>query len=176
MFRSKEAEEMGMKLSVGLTVIVAVLATSLASAASAHEEVFGKIRIGHPWVQAVEAGAAGTFGCIIEIKNEGDVPERLLGATLDGAGPGTLYEIIETDGKFTSRKVEGGLAIKPHGSLELTPDTYQIRFGKIGKALEEGEMAEGTLVFDKLRSVPINFMIERKDAPPKEEGAPKSRG
>ncbi len=147
-------------------ILVAALATSLPSTAPAHEEVFGKIRIGHPWVQAAEAGAAGTYGCIIEIKNEGDVPERLLGATLDGIGPGTLYEIIESDGKVTSRKVVGGLAIKPRGSLELTPSTYQIRFGKIGKTLAEGEMIEGTLVFDKLRSVPINFMIERKDAPP----------
>jgi len=162
-----------MRFSSWLAVLGAVLATSLASPAPAHEEVFGKIRIGHPWVQAAEAGAAGTYGCIIEIKNEGDVPERLLGATLDGAGPGTLYEIIENDGKFTSRKVEGGLAIKPHGSLELTPGTYQLRFGKIGKALEVGEMTEGTLVFDKLRSVPINFMIERNDAAPKEEGTPR---
>jgi copper(I)-binding protein len=163
-----------MRFSFWIAVLGAVVATSLPSTAPAHEEVFGKIRIGHPWVQAAEAGAAGTYGCIIEIKNEGDIPERLLGATLDGAGPGTLYEIIETDGKLTSRKVEGGLAIKPRGSLELTPVTYQIRFGKVGKALVQGEMIEGTLVFDKLRSVPINFMIEQNDAAPKEEGAPKS--
>ena len=163
-----------MKHSFGPAVLVAALAMSLPSAVPAHEEVFGTLRIGHPWVRAAAAGAAGTYGCIIEIKNEGDVPERLLGATLDGAGPGTLYEIIENDGKFTSRKVVGGLAIKPHGSLELTPSTYQIRFGKIGKPLAEGEMIEGTLVFDKLRSVPINFMIERKDSPPDEAGAPKS--
>jgi copper(I)-binding protein len=164
-----EQEEMHMRISFAPAVLLAALAFGLPSAAPAHEEVFGKIKIGHPWVRASAEGAAGTYGCIIEIKNEGDVPERLLSATLDGVGPGTIYEIIEKDGKFTSRKVEGGLAIKPHGSIELTPTTYQIRFGKVGKALEEGTMTEGTLVFEKLRSVPVNFMVEADDTAPKEE-------
>jgi copper(I)-binding protein len=160
---------MRMRISFAPAVLLALI-VGLPSAAPAHEEVFGKIRIGHPWVRAAAGGAPGTYGCIIEIKNEGDVPERLLGATLEGIGPGTIYEIIEKDGKFTSRKVEGGLAIKPHGSVELTPTTYQIRFGKVGTALEEGSMTEGTLVFEKLRSVPISFMVESDDTAPKEEG------
>jgi copper(I)-binding protein len=161
-----------MKLWFGSTFLAAALATSLPSAASAHEEVFGKIKIGHPWVRAAPAGAPSTYGCIIEIKNEGDAPERLLGASLDGVGPGTLYEIVEKDGKYTSHKVEGGLVVKPHGSLELTPGTYQIRFGKVGKVLEEGAMVQGTLVFEKLHSVPIEFMVEADDTAPKEDGAP----
>lgn len=160
-----------MKFSFRPVVLATAITIALPFGASAHEEVFGKIRVGHPWVRAAAEGAPGTYGCIIEIKNEGDVPERLLSATLDGAGQGTIYEIIEKDGKFSSRKVEGGLVIKPHGSIELTPGTYQIRFGKVEKALEEGTMAEGTLVFDKLRSVPISFMVEVDDTAPKEEGA-----
>jgi copper(I)-binding protein len=163
---------MHMKLSFRPAILAAALAVSFPAVASAHEEVFDKITVGHPWVRAATAGAPGTYGCIIEIKNDGDAPERLLGATLDGAGEGTIYEIIEKNGKFTSRKVEGGLTIAPHGRLELTPTTYQIRFGKVGKGFEEGTMAEGTLVFEKLKSVPINFMIEVDDTAPKEDGSP----
>ncbi len=163
-----------MKLSFGPAVLVAALAMSLPSAVPAHEEVFGTLKIGHPWVRAVEAGAAGTYGCIIEIKNEGDVPERLLGASLDGAGQGTLYEILEKDGKFTSRKVVGGLAVEAHGRIELTPTTYQIRFGKVGKTLDEGAEVKGTLVFEKAGSVPVHFVVEVDDTAPKEEAAPKS--
>jgi len=163
-----------MRVSLSPAVLLAALAIALPSAAPAHEEVFGKIRVGHPWVRAAAEGAPGTYGCIIEIKNEGEAPERLLGATLDGAGPGTLYEIIEKDGKFTSRKVQGGLAIESHGSIELTPSTYQIRFGKVGKALEQDGMVEGTLVFEKAGSVPVHFMVEVDDTAPKEEGTPKT--
>jgi superfamily II DNA/RNA helicase len=34
---------------------------------------------------------------------------------------GVIYQIIEKDGKFSSKPVEHGLLIKPHGSIELTP-------------------------------------------------------
>ncbi len=163
-----------MKVSLCPAALLAALVIGLPSAAPAHEEVFGKIRIGHPWVRAAAEGAPGTYGCIIEIKNEGDVPERLLGATLDGAGQGTLYEIVEKDGKYSSRRVEGGLAIESHGSIELTPSTYQIRFGKVGKALKQDGMVEGTLVFEKAGSVPVHFMVEVDDTAPKEERAPKT--
>ena len=64
-----------MRISFAPAVLLAALAFGLPSAAPAHEEVFGKIKIGHPWVRASAEGAPGTYGCIIEIKNEGDVPE-----------------------------------------------------------------------------------------------------
>jgi copper(I)-binding protein len=169
---ANDPKDTHMKVALSPAVLLAALVIGLPSPAPAHEEVVGKIRIGHPWVRVAAAGDAGTYGCIIEIVNDGDVAERLLGATLDGAGPGTLYEIVEMDGKFTSRKVAGGLAIEPHGSLELTPSTYQIRFGKVTKALEAGEMVDGTLVFEKLHSVPVSYMVELDDTAPKEEGSP----
>jgi copper(I)-binding protein len=93
----------------------------------------------------------------------------LLGATVDGAGTGVLYQIIEKDGKFSSKPVEHGLLIKPHGSIELSPSTYQFRFKNITKALTEDSMVDGTLVFEKLHSVPIHFMVEPDDTAPKED-------
>jgi copper(I)-binding protein len=113
----------------------------LVTSASAHQEVVGNLKIGHPWVREAPTGASGTYACIIEIKNDGDEPETLLGATIDGGGTGVIYQIIEKDGKFSSKPVEHGLVIKPHGSIELTPTTYQIRFGKITKDLTEDTMS-----------------------------------
>ena len=134
-------------------------------------ETAGKLEIGHPWVRAAKAGAPGTYACIIEIKNEGDEPETLLGASIDGAGKGVIWQIIEKDGKFTSRPVEHGLVIPAHGRLELPPTSYQIRFGKITKPLEEDTMVAGTLEFEKLKSAKIDFMVEQDDTAPKEEPA-----
>ncbi|HUI19519.1 MAG TPA: copper chaperone PCu(A)C [Methylocella sp.] len=158
-----------MKVSYRTLALAGALAFALATPGSAHQEVAGQLKIGHPWVREAAAGAPGTYSCIIEIDNEGDEPETLLGATIDGAGPGTIYQIIEKDGKFSSKPVEHGLVIQAHGHIELAPDTYQIRFGKVTKALVADSMVDGTLVFEKLHSVPVHFMVEQDDTAPKEE-------
>ncbi len=154
-------------------ILIAAFAFAIGAAApaAAHQETAGKLAIGHPWVRAAEAGAPGTYACIIEIKNDGDEPETLLGASIDGAGKGIIYQIIGKDGKFTSKPVDHGLEIPAHGSIDLSPETYQIRFGKVSKTLAEDTMVEGTLVFEKLKAVPIHFMVEQDDTAPKEETA-----
>jgi periplasmic copper chaperone A len=110
-----------MKISNFAFALAAALSLGLATPGSAYQEVAGNLKIGHPWVREAPTGASGTYACIIEIKNDGDEPETLLGATIDGAGTGVIYQIIEKDGKFSSKPVEHGLLIKPHGSIELTP-------------------------------------------------------
>jgi copper(I)-binding protein len=165
-----------MKVSVSLFALAAAFAIGFVSPGLAHQETAGKLKIGHPWVREAPAGGSGTYACVIEIDNEGDEPETLLGATIDGAGTGAIYQIIEKDGKFTSKPVEHGLLIKPHSSIELTPATYQIRFSKVTKALTADSMVSGTLVFEKFahelfwrRDVPVHFMVEQDDTAPKEE-------
>jgi copper(I)-binding protein len=162
-------EEVPVKISISAITLAAALAIGLASPGSAHQETAGKLKIGHPWIREAAEGALSTYACIIEIENEGDEPETLLGATVDGGGTGVLYQIIEKDGHFSSKVAEHGLLIKPHGSIELPPDKYQFKFGKITKALTADSMVEGTLVFEKLQSVPIHFMVEQDDTAPKED-------
>jgi periplasmic copper chaperone A len=161
-----------MKVAISAIASAAALAIGLVSPGSAHQESAGNLKIGHPWIRAAAAGATGTYACIIEIENDGDESETLLGATVDGAGTGILYQILEKDGKFSSKIVEHGLVIKPHGSIELPPTTYQFKFRKVSKALIEDTMVNGTLVFEKLHSVPIHFMVEQDETAPKEDAAP----
>jgi periplasmic copper chaperone A len=169
---STKLKEVHMKVSISAIVWAAALAIGFASSGSAHQETVGKLKIGHPWIRETAAGAPSTYACIIEIENDGDEPETLLGATVDGAGTGVLYQIIEKDGHFSSKIVEHGLLIKPHGSIELPPDKYQFKFGKITKTLSEDTMVNGTLVFEKMHSVPIHFMVEQDETAPKEDAAP----
>jgi periplasmic copper chaperone A len=167
-----KVEETPMKISISAITLAAALAIGLASPGSAHQETAGNLKIGHPWIREAAAGAPSTYACIIEIENDGDEPETLLGATVDGGGAGVLYQIIEKDGHFSSKPAEHGLLVKPHGSVELPPTAYQFRFGKITKPLLADSMVEGTLVFEKLHSVPIHFMVEQDDTAPKEDAAP----
>jgi periplasmic copper chaperone A len=157
---------------VRIWIAALVLALGQVLPVSAHMETAGNLKIGHPWVRAKPAGAPSTYACIIEIKNDGDEPETLLGASVKGAGKGVIYQIIEKDGKFSSKPVDHGLVIKPHGSIELSPESFQIRFGKVTDALVEDSMVEGTLEFEKQKSVPVHFMVEPDDTAPNEEQAP----
>jgi hypothetical protein len=161
-----------MKVSVSPIIASLALTLAMSSPGAAHEQVVGKLKIGHPWVREAAEGAPGTYSGIIEIHNDGDEPDRLLGATIEGAGAGVLYKITETNGHFTSQPVEDGLVIPAHGSVEVSPTTYQLKFGKITKALEADTEVDGTLVFEKLRSVPIEFTVEQDDTAPKEDAAP----
>jgi len=161
-----------MKVPISAITLAAALAIGFASPGSAHQETAGKLKIGHPWIREAAAGAPSTYACIIEIENDGDEPETLLGATVDGGGTGVLYQIVEKDGHFSSKIAEHGLLIKPHGTIELPPTAYQFKFGKITKALIADSMVEGTLVFEKLHAVPIHFMVEQDDTAPKEDAAP----
>ncbi|WP_051953043.1 copper chaperone PCu(A)C [Methylocapsa aurea] len=158
-----------MKVSVSPIMVSLALAIGLCAPAWAHQESAGKLKIAHPWVRASAEGAPETYACIIEISNESDEPETLLSATIEGAGKGVLYELTEANGHFTSKPLEQGLVIKPHGKIELTPTTYQFKFGKVTKALKEDTEVLGTLVFEKLHSVPIHFMVESDDTAPKED-------
>jgi periplasmic copper chaperone A len=168
-------EDLPMKVSISAITLAAAFAIGHASSGSAHQETAGNLKIGHPWIHEAAADAPSTYACIIEIENDGDEPETLLGATVDGGGTGVLYQIIEKDGKFSSKIAEHGLLIKPHGSIELPPDKYQFKFGNVTKALIADSMVDGTLVFEKwgiLFNVPIHFMVEQDDTAPKEDAAP----
>ena len=86
--------------------------------------------------------------------------------------PGVLYQIIEKDGHFSSKVVLHGLLIPPHGSIELSPTTYQFKFTKITKSLGKDLTVNGTLVFEKMHSVPVHFLVEPSDTGPKGEATP----
>lgn len=158
-----------MKAWFSIFPLTVTLAMGVSSPGLAHQVVIGKLKIGHPWVRKAAEGEPGTYSCIIEIQNDGDEPERLLGATIEGAGAGVLYKLTEKDGHFSSQPFTEGLVIKPHGSIELPPTAYQFRFRKITRALVADTMVDGTLVFEKLHSVPVEFMVEEDDTAPKED-------
>src|SRR3984893_16674569 len=165
-------EDRLMKITIAMFVATSALAIGLVTPTLAHQETAGKLAIGPPWVRATPAGAPGTYACIIEIKNNGEEPETLLGASVEGAGKGVIYQIVEQDGKFSSKPVEHGLVIPPHGSIELSPTTYQIRFGEVSKALIEDSSVSGTHELEKRKPVPVHFMVEPDDTAPKEEPLP----
>ena len=145
-------------------VVAAILVASVCCAtrdvARAHEHIVGKLKIEHCWVRAAEAGSTFTTAYAIEIVNDGDTADRLIGGSLEKAGTGILRGIVEVNGKKEMRPVDTGLTINPHSSIELVPGQKQIFFDGLKSELKEGEHARGTLVFEKAGTVPVEFMVE----------------
>ena len=71
-----------MKVSLSSLVLAGIFAIGPASPSSAHEEGAGSLKIEHPWIRVAAAGASYTYAGVVEIKNDGDEPETLIGATV----------------------------------------------------------------------------------------------
>lgn len=66
--------------------------------------------------------------------------------------------------------VEGGLVIKPGETVTLKPGGYHLMFLDLTKPLTKGEMAKGTLTFEKAGAVPVEFEVESIAAKAPHEG------
>lgn len=160
------------------TLIAGVLAASmLASAGEAHEQVFGSLRIAHPYVITSMPDEASTLGYAMEITNKGADEERLIGASLDAAGSGVLRSSVIEQGHRKFAPIEGGIKIAPNTGVELGPGRAHIYFPGLKGGLKEGEMVKGTLVFEKAGALEVEFMIEpasaaEPDIPPSAKSDP----
>jgi copper(I)-binding protein len=146
-------------------MITRVIATALfvaaafCSSASAHDYKAGSLFIHHPWSRATPPGAS-VGGGYFSIRNDGTAPDRLVGASLEGAAKGEVHEMTTVDGVMKMRPVDGGLDIPPGGTVELKPGGFHVMFVGLKSPLKQGERVKGTLVFEKAGTVPVEFVID----------------
>jgi copper(I)-binding protein len=127
--------------------------------AYAHEHKAGPLKIVHPWVRATPAGAqiAGGFVTII---NTGSTPDRLLGGTIAKGARTEVHATSIEGGIARMRPVEGGLEIKPGATVKLAPGGYHLMFSNLNGSFIDGEMVEGTLLFQKAGTVQVEFEVQ----------------
>jgi copper(I)-binding protein len=147
----------------------ALLAATIGgTAASAHDYKAGTLAIHHPWSRATPPGAA-VGGGFVTIKNEGTAPDRLVGASAEGAGRVEIHEMATVDGVMTMRPVKDGIVVGPGATVELKPGGYHMMFMDLKGPLKQGERVKGTLVFEKAGTVPVEFAVEAIGAKPAAE-------
>lgn len=129
----------------------------------AHEAKIGALTLGHPWTRATPARAP-VAGGYTKITNAGPEADRLIGGTADFAGRVEIHEMTMSNGVMTMRKLANGLEIKPGATLDLKPGSFHIMFLDLKGPLKEGEMAKGTLTFEKAGSVAVQFKVESMGA------------
>ena len=116
------------------------------------------IEVTAPWLRATPKNAS-VAGGYATIKNNGTVPDRLLGASLPMAPEGQVHSMSMNNGVMHMERLAQGLAIAPGATVSLTPGGYHLMFLKPKVQLKEGETVPGTLNFEKAGKVVVMFPV-----------------
>jgi periplasmic copper chaperone A len=115
----------------------------------------GKIRVDKPWARA----SAGTTGAVyLTVRNEGDMPDKLVGASTPAAGKAELHTMI-MDGNVMRMRGAGAIDVVPHGTVELKPGGLHLMLMELKAPLKQGETFPLTLKFDKAGDVLVNVGV-----------------
>jgi len=117
----------------------------------------GDLAIETPWLRATPGGAQ-VAGGYVKVSNRGAAPDRLVGASIEGAERGEVHEMKAENGVMKMGPVDG-LAIAPGASVELKPGGYHLMFMGLKAPLKQGDAVKGTLVFEKAGTVDVQFAV-----------------
>ncbi len=138
--------------------MVTLVVLGFVSASIAHEFRLGDIEIGHPYARAMLPGAK-VGGGYLKLTNEGDVDDRLIGATSDRAGSVQLHEMKIENDVMIMRELGDGIVVPTGQTVELKPGGYHVMFMDVKEPFKEGETIKAKLTFEKAGSIDVGFVV-----------------
>jgi hypothetical protein len=147
-------EDTKMKLIAlaGMTLVCA-----LATTATAKDYKAGSLEIMSPWSRATPKGASTAIG-YMTIKNNGTVPDRLVGGSVEVADRFQLHSMVMDNGVAKMRDLSG-IDIKPGQTIEFKPGGSHAMFVNLKHTLSKGEHVKGTLIFEHAGTVQIEYDV-----------------
>jgi hypothetical protein len=143
---------------------ITLVASLFAISARAEDIKAGDLVISQAWTRATPGGAK-IGGGFLTIENKGTAPDKLIGASADGAGKIEVHEMAMNDGVMKMRPVEGGLAIDPGKTVKLAPGGYHLMMMDLKSPLKQGDKLPVTLQFEKAGKVAVTLDVEGVGAP-----------
>ena len=70
-----------------------------------------------------------------------------------------IHEVILENDVYKMRPIKTEILIKPEETLEFKPKSYHFMFFNFNNELEDSEMLEAKLIFDKGLVIPIKFKV-----------------
>ena len=138
------------------------LAAGLATSALAHHagEVVeaGDLHVGHGWTYEV-AAMAHAVDVYLTIENEGEEPDRLIGASVDFASKIEIQAPVVEDGVLKTATVEA-VEIAPGQTLTFQPGGVHLVLQSVQKAFDHGEHFDLALTFEKAGTVEVEIEVE----------------
>ena len=153
-----------MKITTIGFVFAALTAGLLTTVSRAEDVKAGDLVISQPWTRATPGGAK-TGGGFLTIENKGTAPDKLIGASADGAGKIEVHEMVMNEGVMKMRPVEGGLAIDPGKTVKLAPGGLHLMMTDLKSPLKQGDKMPVTLEFEKAGKVAVTLDVQGVGAP-----------
>jgi periplasmic copper chaperone A len=148
-----------MKITTIGFVFAALIAGAFTTTSRAEDMKAGDLVITQAWTRATPGGAK-TGGGFLTIENKGTAPDKLVGASADGAGKIEVHEMAMNDGVMKMRPVEGGLTIDPGKTVKLAPGGYHLMMMDLKNPLKQGDKVPVTLEFEKAGKVAVTLDVQ----------------
>ena len=140
-------------------MMLGIFIAILAAPAGAQDFRIGSLAVSQPWLRATPSGTK-VGGGYLTITNSGTQSDRLLGASLPGAGHAEVHEMKSVEGVVQMRPLSNGLEIKPGQTLKLEPGGYHFMFMGLERPFKEGDMLKGQLRFERSGALDVEFKVE----------------
>ncbi len=111
----------------------------------------------HPWIRAMPPGAGMSAG-YAQLRNDGDAPVFINGASAEAFGSVSLHESVERDGKVRMLSIPR-LTLTPGASITLQPGGKHLMLMQPQRALAAGECVDIELHADDGSHVAACFEI-----------------
>lgn len=144
------AHRLRWRIRSGLAAAGLVALAAAGGPAAAHDFKLGPLRIDHPYATPTPAGAANGAAYLRAIRNTGDQPDRLIGASTPAARTVEIHRsVIDAQSVMRMRAING---------IELPPKAeVQVRHGgehhlmliALKQPLKDGDRFPMTLRFEK---------------------------
>ena len=124
----------------------------------AHDYSKDNINIDHPIIKVVKPNSNVGAG-YMKIMNKSNEEIKLFSLEANIAKTQEIHEVILEDDVYKMRPINTDILIKPKDTLEFKPKSYHFMFFNFNKKLEDNEMLEAKLIFDKGLVIPIKFKV-----------------
>ncbi|MGF1563412.1 MAG: copper chaperone PCu(A)C [Geminicoccaceae bacterium] len=125
-----------------------------------HVAHVGDIEILHAWSRATDGDHAELF---MEITNEGEADDTLVGASSEIASEAVLVGAVLEAGERVEKPIEA-LTVKAGGELDLVPNVVFIHLEGLSQPLKEGDEFHAELQFENAGTAAIVVEVEAADA------------
>jgi periplasmic copper chaperone A len=153
-----------MKRMITAFLFASFVAWVFATSLRAEDVKAGDLVISQAWTRATPNGAK-VGGGFLTIENKGSAPDRLIGASADGAGKIEVHEMAMNDGVMKMRPVDGGFTIDPGKTVKLAPGGLHLMMMDLKNPLKQGDKMPVTLEFEKAGKVAVGLDVQAVGAP-----------
>ncbi len=98
-------------------------------------------------------------GGFMEITNNGETDDKLVGATSAAAGRMEVHDMAMDGDVMRMREIEGGLVLPVGETVTLKPGGYHVMFMDLVGPMVAGESVEVTLTFEQAGEVTVSMPI-----------------